>query len=383
MTELERHDLDARLAEALRARTRGDADVDQLWLSIIRTAEVTRQRPSPRWPRPAIRRRTWLLVMAGALLAGSIGVAGFMAGRPRVEPTPVGSRLGPIVVFGNGGWQSIDPEDGQAERTEGMGLVAVAASPTDVSWSPDGRRVAYAIGPAAVVFDRFAHTTTTIRRCTDAAGCGVAWSPDGRHIAVSVGGRMELVDPDGSHPTVLSDASIGRTIADPAWSPDGSRIAYWDPTGRTVNVMRADGAEDRRVSTPAADGTLEPQDLGWSADGSRIVFLGSDAWADAGPPPPGAGAPSPPWELRILSVPVSAEGVAPTVVDVVGNCYCLGFWPSFTVAPDGSAYAVNTLGMPIPGAAPRDGLFIIDAASLEARYLGDFSDSTVTWQPKP
>ena len=55
----------------------------------------------------------------------------------------------------------------------------------------------------------------------------------------------------------------------PAWSPDGSRIAYASLSARGgVWVMNADGSGKRRV-TPAPGGT---DWVAWSPDGRRILF---------------------------------------------------------------------------------------------------------------
>jgi Tol biopolymer transport system component len=60
---------------------------------------------------------------------------------------------------------------------------------------------------------------------------------------------------------------------DPAWSPDGSRIAFTsNRTGRSgIYVMRADGSQTRKL-TISDDGDVRPS---WSPDGRRIVFARS------------------------------------------------------------------------------------------------------------
>jgi Tol biopolymer transport system component len=80
-----------------------------------------------------------------------------------------------------------------------------------------------------------------------------AWSPDGSLIAFdvqSVGGDMEIavMNADGSGVTSLT-AGPGANYL-PSWSPDGSRIAF--VSGRDGNdeiyVMNADGTDQVRLT---------------------------------------------------------------------------------------------------------------------------------------
>ena len=92
----------------------------------------------------------------------------------------------------------------------------------------------------------------------------------GSRIAGVVGaGTIFAMDPDGSDRTLLNDS--GR-FAWPAWSPDGSKIAFAGTTSSIfdseVFVMDADGSDQTRLtSNPASDG-----DPAWSPDGGRIAF---------------------------------------------------------------------------------------------------------------
>ena len=70
-------------------------------------------------------------------------------------------------------------------------------------------------------------------------------------------------DPDGSDVVELSDS--GSDI-DPAWSADGSKIAY--RCGKDVCTMKADGSDKTRVTSDISVSTGQPA---WSPDGNRIA----------------------------------------------------------------------------------------------------------------
>jgi Tol biopolymer transport system component len=76
------------------------------------------------------------------------------------------------------------------------------------------------------------------------------------------------MDADGSNPTNLSNNTA--TEFDPAWSPDGTRIAFdSDRDGNSeIYVMDADGANQTRLTI----NTSNEHKPTWSPDGTRIAF---------------------------------------------------------------------------------------------------------------
>ncbi|HET7551721.1 MAG TPA: DPP IV N-terminal domain-containing protein [Gemmatimonadaceae bacterium] len=110
-----------------------------------------------------------------------------------------------------------------------------------------------------------------------------AWSPDGSKIAFSstrerssTGLDIWVMDADGSNQTRLTDAAGQNGRA--AWSPDGSKIAYAsivdvDVGGQTTQVgeiwvMNADGSGATALTSDGAFANSPS----WSPDGSKIVF---------------------------------------------------------------------------------------------------------------
>jgi len=103
-----------------------------------------------------------------------------------------------------------------------------------------------------------------------------AWSPDGSKIAFfstrdESHGEIYVMNADGNGtPTRLTTNAVDDF--DPAWSPDGSKIAFH--TNRDGNyeiyVMNADGSgTPTRLTTNAAADAF----AGWSPDGSNIAFF--------------------------------------------------------------------------------------------------------------
>lgn len=105
-----------------------------------------------------------------------------------------------------------------------------------------------------------------------------AWSPDGSQIAYAAttccsarAGVITVMDSDGSGGVALTDD--GNLSYHPTWSPDGSMIAYSSRERGSgpseIFTMRSDGSG--KVQITENDSTdVEPA---WSPDGSRIAFV--------------------------------------------------------------------------------------------------------------
>lgn len=111
-----------------------------------------------------------------------------------------------------------------------------------------------------------------------------SWSPDGALLAFSSsrddGFDIYSMRRDGSQPRRLTEerASEGR----PRWSPDGRRIAFYTLSGsQRLWLMNADGGGAAPIKLPAGPSCQGGFPGGWSADGSLIVFRGSNGTTHA------------------------------------------------------------------------------------------------------
>lgn len=96
-----------------------------------------------------------------------------------------------------------------------------------------------------------------------------AWSPDGRRIAFASrrAGTFDIyvMSADGTGTRRLTSAKDHDKH--PTWSPDGSRIAF-ERGASDIYVMKSDGSDARRIS----DETVEEAEPAWSPDGTWIAY---------------------------------------------------------------------------------------------------------------
>jgi Tol biopolymer transport system component len=230
-------------------------------------------------------------------------------------------------------------------NADGSGLQEVRGCPAGPpTWSTDGSRIATVAGTAGLGGRPTVYTCDAqgggVRRMSFSADwctCIVSWSPDGRELAY-VGVEPES-DPvvvesaDGTDPRVIARMSGGPWLHSIAWSPDGRRIAFTSPDERSPDssqrlwVVNADGGDPQAV--------LKAPWLGqatWSPDGLRLAVLKGDTSATTGSlivmAPDGAG--------QTSLLPVEGPASAPAW-DPSGNSLALFDHGDLVIVPaDGS-----------------------------------------------
>ena len=142
------------------------------------------------------------------------------------------------------------------------------------------QRIAFASAYFAGIFAMRANGADAARlisSTTPATYGHPAWSPDGTKIAFHSDrdGNFEIyvMNSDGSGVTrVTNNAALDGV---PVWSPDGTKIAFASSRdGRNeIYVMSSDGSGVTRASSEQE----EEQQPSWSPDGTRIAFISARA----------------------------------------------------------------------------------------------------------
>jgi TolB protein len=276
------------------------------------------------------------------------------------------------------------------------------------SWSPEGRRVAFAAARCGLVSLQVVardggdpHTLSRHRTCI--GDPGVAWSPRGDAVAFltryedrSSTVRLDLVQADGGRARNLVTFTSGRdTDEGPAWSPDAARIAYAGEAGDgslDVSVVELDGSTHRVTSGP--DDDIDPR---WSPRGDRILFMrevGGSSFVLMTVRPDGRGASALPgrWEdadaswspdgtmVAVAGVPVESDGhYRLDVVDTTnGERRELAREPDAVHpawSPDGRSIAFATQDGRVAAVSPTGG------AIRTLADLGDAEIHALAWSP--
>jgi Tol biopolymer transport system component len=109
-------------------------------------------------------------------------------------------------------------------------------------------------------------------------GSGPAWSPDGTRIAFANEGDVWVTAPDGTGLTQLTSIGASR-IGEPVWSPDGSRIAV--VIDLDLHVVDATGGGSIAIPSDHGGWFSDFSPPSWSKKGTEIAAV-IDEWG-AGP----------------------------------------------------------------------------------------------------
>jgi dipeptidyl aminopeptidase/acylaminoacyl peptidase len=218
-------------------------------------------------------------------------------GRRFTPPAGVfGIRSGPLVADVRAGALRVTRLDGTHARTlarvrgcydDGVltGFAAVQFTPDRrslvyQSYCPEAFDNLYAVGPEG----------GAVRRLTDVAAqqAQPAWSPDGTRIAFSQSrftglsckgcpASLRVADADGSHARQLTHLPDCTFDTNPSWSPDGGSIlvARANCNTLTLVVVSADGRRARDLHVPGTQSAWGPERIAY-VDGSSVWTAAPD-----------------------------------------------------------------------------------------------------------
>jgi eukaryotic-like serine/threonine-protein kinase len=209
------------------------------------------------------------------------------------------------------------------------------------AWSPDGATILFARGREAGrrhepgdVFgqdrdmDVWSLDLATGREHLLIQGaCNPAWSPDGSRIAVDAAwagpDRIWIVDRKGRNPRQAStDTSEAVAHLRPRWSPDGELIAYHNME-RTKFDIRVLHVDTGRFTSITSDTVLDVHPS-WSASGRHLYF---SSYRSGG--------------INIWRIPVGADGSPAGALEQITTG--AGQDVEAALSPDGSRMAFATL----------------------------------------
>lgn len=285
----------------LRYQTASDfrADVRRLLRAIDSAPSSSRQRALATL-KPAHASRRWLWPSALALAILLVIAAGFFVLKSKT-PAPDWSRATHLQLTDHSGTEffpSLAP-DGKSfvyasrsrsgnfdlflQRVSGKNPTLLTrdsdADDTQPAFSPDGERIAFRSGREPAGIYLMEATGENLRPVT-AGGFHPSWSPDGREIVFSESGR-NVPDVRNTKPSKLwivnVESGARRLLIEsdamqPAWSPQGHRIAFWfmpPSVGRSdIATVSRDGGEPLVITTDAST-NWNPV---WSPDGKYLYF---------------------------------------------------------------------------------------------------------------
>jgi dipeptidyl aminopeptidase/acylaminoacyl peptidase len=193
-----------------------------------------------------------------------------VANNGRILVAEVGEEIGPFVDTGvevpvNAQWEAFD------FAPDGERVVFVNKSKCPTASAPFGVSIAETAGANCLVLsildlgtgERVDLEQTLVRNQVAGADAVLelpAWSPDGTKIAYTVfsegtSRQLWIVNADGTNPArFVMDTNVA--VQEPRWSPDGTRIAFTSQTSldTTVYVVNLESGRLTRVTTADSPG---------------------------------------------------------------------------------------------------------------------------------
>jgi eukaryotic-like serine/threonine-protein kinase len=189
-------------------------------------------------------------------------------------PSKDGKTLFAVAGFVRGELERYDA------RTKALVTFLGGISAQDVSFSKDGQWVAYVTFPEGILWRTKLDGSEKLQLSSPPLYAMLPrWSPDGSKILffdVEKGkpSRIYEVPAAGGAPQQILP-NVSGNQADPVWSPDGNQLAFGGVANAGPTAIHILDVKTRQITTlPDSDGLFSPR---WSPDGKYLVALPSDS----------------------------------------------------------------------------------------------------------
>ena len=152
----------------------------------------------------------------------------------------------------------------------------------DPSLSPDGRRLAVAVGGDGLqqlwTLDLMRDTLTRLTFLEESAAYAPIWTPDGRRITFSASNEIFSVAVDGSEipEALFQGGELYELVLPTSWTPDGVTLAYTKFAGFRSDVWLYDPGTNPPTQPFLATDADEGQAV-FSPDGSWLAYTSNES----------------------------------------------------------------------------------------------------------
>jgi Tol biopolymer transport system component len=157
--------------------------------------------------------------------------------------------------------------------------LCASCSGFDPTWSPNGSLIAFAGAPPGNWGPLYTVRAdgSELRMIVTKNAADPEWAPDSRRIAFDTLSGIAVIGANGSDRQTLLVGKPATGPAEPAWSPNGRKLVYFQTPGHPsrfraeIWTMDADGSDKKRLyrSRCCVGSWGRPT---WSPDGRKIVF---------------------------------------------------------------------------------------------------------------
>ena len=218
------------------------------------------------------------------------------AGRTTIDVAAAGGVASPVLAPNGTEIAFISNCDLYTVGTDGSNLTELPKGAGEgcvaqPAWSPDSEQLAFASTASGATTDLWVADADGSHAVQIASnGESPTWAPDGSRIAYVAfgaegGSALSTISPSGGAATVLTSdppsvPPIGSGFASPAWSPDGTTIAYVSWTTASIFVssslamINVNGTQNRVIGGLGNGEGGVPSPLSWCPDG-RCLLVGT------------------------------------------------------------------------------------------------------------